>query len=86
MSVNALLDEVLALRSEVRKCEERLAKLTGMREKLQEKLADPVLYDEAKKQDLAVWTAKFAEVEEAMGRAELMWLEAQEKLDLAEAR
>ena len=79
-------DEVLALRSEVRKCEERLAKLTGMREKLQEKLADPVLYDEAKKQDLAVWTAKFAEVEEAMGRAELMWLEAQEKLDLAEAR
>ena len=79
-------DEVLALRSDVRKCEDRLSKLTEMREKLQEKLADPDLYDEAKKQDLAVWTAKFAEVEEAMGRAETLWLEAQEKLELAETR
>ena len=79
-------DEVLALRSDVRKCEDRLSKLTEMREKLQEKLADPELYDETKKQDLAVWTAKFAEVEDAMGRAETLWLEAQEKLEAAEAR
>ena len=79
-------DEVLALRSEVRKCEDRLAKLAEMRAKLQDKLADPALYDEAKKADLAIWTAKFAELEQAESKAEAMWLEAQEKLDAAEAR
>ena len=79
-------DEVLALRSEVRKCEDRLAKLAEMRARLQDKLADPALYDEAKKADLAIWTAKFAELEQAESKAEAMWLEAQEKLDAAEAR
>ncbi|MDR0808288.1 MAG: ATP-binding cassette domain-containing protein, partial [Gemmobacter sp.] len=79
-------DEILALRSEVRRCEERLAKLADMRGKLQDRLADPGLYDEARKSDLAVWTAKFSELEAAEAKAEVLWLAAQEALEAAEGR
>ena len=34
--------------------------------------------------DLEVWNKKFAEVEEAMSRAETLWVTALEKLDTAE--
>ena len=78
-------DEVLALRAEVRKCEERLAKINDMRDKLAAKLADPELYDDSRKGDLAVWNKKYAEVMEALDRAEAMWLAAQEKLEAAAA-
>ncbi|HRK41990.1 MAG TPA: ABC-F family ATP-binding cassette domain-containing protein [Gemmobacter sp.] len=76
-------DEVLALRAEVRKCEDRLAKINDMRDKLAAKLADPELYEDSRKGDLAVWNKKYAEVMEAMDRAEAMWLDAQEKLEAA---
>lgn len=78
-------DEILTLRAEVRKCEDRLEKLQGMRAKLQEKLADPALYDEARRSDLDVWNRKFAEVEEALDRAESLWLAAQNQLEAAGA-
>lgn len=78
-------DVVLALRSEVRKCEERLAKLTEMEEKLSVKLADPTLYEDDKVKDLETWNRKYAEVTEAIERAEALWMDAQEKLDAAEA-
>ncbi|NBZ87608.1 ABC-F family ATP-binding cassette domain-containing protein [Stagnihabitans tardus] len=78
-------DEVLALRAEVRKAEERLAKLNDMRDKLATKLANPELYEEARKGDLAVWNGKYAEVMEALDRAEELWLSATEKLEKAEA-
>jgi energy-coupling factor transporter ATP-binding protein EcfA2 len=45
-------EEMLALRAEVRRCEERLGKLSEMRTKLSEKMADPGLYDEARKVEL----------------------------------
>ena len=77
-------DEILALRAEVRKCEGRLEKLMEMHEKLSAKLADPELYSDANIADLEVWNKKFAEVEEAMSRAETLWVTAQEKLDTAE--
>ena len=77
-------DEILALRAEVRKCEDRLEKLMEMHEKLSAKLADPELYSDKKIVDLEVWNKKFAEVEEAMSRAETLWFTAQEKLDTAE--
>lgn len=77
-------DEILALRAEVRKCEERLEKLTEMHEKLSEKLADPELYNDKNIADLAVWNKKFAEVEDAISRAETLWVNAQENLDSAE--
>jgi ATP-binding cassette subfamily F protein 3 len=77
-------DEILALRAEVRKCEDRLEKLMEMHEKLSAKLADPELYSDKNIVDLEVWNKKFAEVEEAMSRAENLWVTALEKLDTAE--
>jgi ATP-binding cassette, subfamily F, member 3 len=76
-------DEILALKAEVRKCEERLAKLNDMRDKLAKKLADPALYEEARKGELATWNGKYAEVMEALDRAEALWLSAQERLEAA---
>ena len=76
-------DEVLVLKAEVRKCEDRLAKLNDMRDKLAKKLADPALYEDARKGELATWNAKYAEVMEALDRAEAMWLTAQGKLEAA---
>jgi ATP-binding cassette subfamily F protein 3 len=75
-------DELLALRSEVRRSEERVEKLTEMLEKLDVKLADPALYNdphEAKK-----WSKKRAEAVQAMARAESLWMAALEKLEGAE--
>ncbi len=78
-------DKILELRSEVRKCEARVAKIEEMREKLAAKLADPALYEEAKAGELETWNRKYAEVMEGLDRAETLWLAAQEKLDVAEA-
>ncbi|SDC18447.1 ABC-F family ATP-binding cassette domain-containing protein [Ruegeria marina] len=79
-------DALLALRAEVRKCEDRVEKLNDMHEKLAAKLADPALYADDKVADLEIWNRKYAEWKDAMERAESLWLEAQEQLDAAEAR
>jgi ATP-binding cassette subfamily F protein 3 len=79
-------DELTALRAELRKCEDRVAKLEEMRGKLQDKLADPALYDEERAADLEVWNRKYAEVQDGLIRAEGMWEAAQDRLDKAEAR
>lgn len=76
-------DEVLALKADVRKCEERLSKLNDMRDKLAKKLADPDLYEAARIGELETWNKKYAEVMEGLDRAEAMWLSAQEKLESA---
>ncbi len=75
-------DQMLALKAEVRKGEERVNKLNDMRDKLAKKLADPDLYEDARKGELATWNAKYAEVMQALDKAEALWmsaLEAQEK-------
>ncbi len=77
-------DEILVLRAEVRKNEERLSKLNEMRDKLARKLADPELYEAARKGELETWNKKYAEVMDGLDRAEAMWLKAQEKLEAAE--
>ena len=77
-------DQILALRADVRKCEERVNKLNEMGDKLAKKLADPTLYDE-RKDELVVWQKKYAELREALERAEAMWMTALEKLEKAEA-
>ena len=79
----ATRDEVLTLRGEVRKCEDRLAKLNDMRDKLAKRLADPALYDPAMGTQAETWQKKYAEVMDGLDRAELLWLAAQEKLELA---
>ncbi|MFY0309318.1 ABC-F family ATP-binding cassette domain-containing protein [Leisingera sp. D0M16] len=79
-------DVLIALRSEVRKSEARVEKLSEMREKLDEKLADPSLYEPGKAADMAVWQKKHAECIEALERAEGLWMDALEKLEQAEAQ
>ncbi len=78
-------EAILVLRAELRKCEERVEKLSEMQDRLAAKLADPALYEEDKVPDLEVWNRKYAEVREAIDRAETLWLKAQEKLDAAES-
>lgn len=76
---------MLALKAEVRKCEDRLAKLNDMRDKLATKLADPALYEDARKGERETWNRKYAEVMDALDKAEVLWLAAQEKLELSAA-
>jgi ATP-binding cassette, subfamily F, member 3 len=78
-------DQVLSLRSDARKCEERVSKLNAMRDKLAKKLAAPELYAEDKKGEADVWQKKYAEVMNALDRAEAMWMAALEKLEKASA-
>ncbi len=75
-------DELLALRAEVRKAEERVAKLSEMIDKLNHKLADPAIYENAAEAEK--WGRKHAEAVEAMARAEEIWMNALENLDAAE--
>ncbi|MDZ4093978.1 MAG: ABC transporter ATP-binding protein, partial [Paracoccaceae bacterium] len=74
-------DEMLALRAEVRKCEERLEKLNVMRDRLAKKLADPELYEPGRGSEAETWQKKYAEVMQGLDRAEVLWLKAQEKLE-----
>jgi ATP-binding cassette subfamily F protein 3 len=74
-------EEIAALRAAVRKAEERVAKIAEMRQKLSARLADPALYEPARSGDLALWQRKFAEAEDAIARAEALWLDAQERLE-----
>ncbi len=76
-------DQILLLRADARKCEDRVNKLLEMLEKIDEKLADPTLYerpDEAEK-----WGKKRAEAADGLARAETLWLTALEVLEAAEA-
>ncbi len=74
-------DDVLAMRAEVRKCEERLDKLNEMRDRLAKKLADPALYEPGRGSEAETWQKKYAEVMEALDKAEALWLKAQERLE-----
>ncbi|MBI1418281.1 MAG: ATP-binding cassette domain-containing protein [Limimaricola sp.] len=76
---------LLAMRAEARKCEERVDKINDMRDRLAKKLADPALYEEARRGELETWNRKYAEVMEALERAEAMWMAALDKLEKAEA-
>jgi ATP-binding cassette subfamily F protein 3 len=76
-------EDVSTLRAEVRKCEDRLAKLNDMSDKLAKKLADPALYEPARLGEMETWQKKYGEVREALDRAEALWVKAQEKLEAA---
>jgi len=77
-------DERLALKAEVRKCEERVNKINDMAEKLSTKLADPELYEDARKGELETWNRKYAEIRDALKKAETLWMMALEKLEKAQ--
>jgi ATP-binding cassette, subfamily F, member 3 len=74
-------DDILAMKAEVRKCEERLDKLNEMRDRLAKKLADPALYEPGRGSEAETWQKKYAEVMGALDKAEALWLRAQEKLE-----
>jgi ATP-binding cassette subfamily F protein 3 len=76
-------EDTTALRAEVRRCEERLGKLNDMRDKLAAKLADPALYEDGRAGELETWNRKYAEVMEALDRAEALWLAAEAALEAA---
>ncbi|MDH5530043.1 MAG: ABC-F family ATP-binding cassette domain-containing protein [Paracoccaceae bacterium] len=76
-------ETLLALKADVRKCEDRISKLNDMRDKLAKKLADPELYD--RPGEAVVWQKKYSEVMEALDKAEALWLLAAEKIEKAEA-
>ena len=77
-------DEIATLRQEVSRAEARIAKLEEMRDKLAKKLADPAIYENDRAGDLRVWQAKYAEVMDAMDRAEALWMAAQDSYDKAQ--
>ena len=77
-------EQIQALRSEVKKGEERVKKINEMRDKLAKKLADPVLYEDGKAGELATWNKKYAEVMDGLERAEAMWMISLEKLEKAQ--
>jgi ATP-binding cassette subfamily F protein 3 len=76
-------DEIKLLRSEAKKCEELLGKITDMQGKLATKLADPALYEPERIGELDTWNKKYGEVMTALDRAESMWIAATEKLEAA---
>ena len=78
-------DAILAMRAEVRKAEERIAKLNEMADTLSKRLSNPALYEDDRVGEMQVWQRKYAEVSEALQRAESIWLAAEEKLQAAEA-
>ncbi|MDC1228864.1 ATP-binding cassette domain-containing protein [Octadecabacter sp.] len=77
-------DQLIAMKADVRKCEERVNKINDMADKLSKKLADPVLYEDGRKGELETWNRKYAEIREALKKAESLWMMALEKLDAAE--
>ena len=76
--------DVRTLRSDLKRAEARIEKLDDMHKKLQEKLANPALYDAGRESDLKLWQDKYTEWEHAMERAEALWVDAQGKLDAAD--
>ncbi len=76
---------ILALRAEVRKCEERIEKINEIRDRVAGELADPALYEDSNSAKLEKLNRKWAEAVDATERAEALWMEALEKLEEAES-
>ncbi len=79
-------DQILEMRAEVRKAEARIEKLDEMREELAKRLGDPAMYEDENIAKMEAYQKKYAEVMEALERAEAIWTRAQDKLDRAEAQ
>ncbi|NOX39970.1 MAG: ABC-F family ATP-binding cassette domain-containing protein [Alphaproteobacteria bacterium] len=71
------------LQSEVFKCEQRVSKLEAMRKELDQRLAAPTVYEARNLKKLEALQKKHHELQDALARAEAMWLTAVEKLDQA---
>lgn len=74
---------IAELRQEVSSAEARVEKLTDLREKLAAKLADPAMYEAHRLTETESWQKKFADVEDGLERAEMLWMKALERLEAA---
>lgn len=74
---------IAELRQAVSTAEARVEKLTEIRERLAEKLADPAMYEADRIAETEGWQKKFAEVEDGLERAEVLWMKALERLEAA---
>jgi len=72
---------LLAHKAEVKKCEDRVEKLLNMRKKVADILSDQDLYSVEKVKDLENWNKKFSEIDEAINRAENLWIQAQQNFE-----
>ena len=68
---------------EVTKCEERLNKILTIKEKIDDALANPNIYTNADPEKFESLSKKRAEVDDAIVKAEALWLTAEENLDKA---
>ena len=68
------------LKLEVASCEERVVKLQEMRNKLDQKMAEPGFYD-GEAAAISMWQKKHVEVTEGLERAEGLWMVSLEKLE-----
>ena len=68
---------------EVTKCEERLNKILTIKEKIDEALANPDIYTNSDPEKFEGLSKKRAEVDDAIVKAEALWLTAEENLDKA---
>jgi ATP-binding cassette subfamily F protein 3 len=77
-------EQLSAMKTDIRKCEDRVNKINDMADKLSKKLADPALYEDARVGELETWNRKYAEIREALKKAEGLWMIALERLDAAD--
>ena len=68
---------------EVTKCEERLNKILIIKEKIDKALADPNIYTNSNPEKFESLSKKRAEADEAITKAEALWVSAEEKLEKA---
>ena len=72
------------LKAEASKCEARVAKLEEMREAIDSRLSNPILYARADPGEMEKLQKKRAEILEGLSRAESLWIKALERLETAE--
>lgn len=77
---------VAPLQAEVAKCEARVGKLEELKEKIEERLIDPDLYEPVNRDKLRVLQGKAREINDGLKRAEEMWVKAAEELEEAKAQ
>ena len=82
-SVKPSRQTMAELRQAVSTAEARVEKMTEIRERLAQKLADPAMYDAERMAETESWQKKFAEVEDGLERAEALWMKALERLEAA---
>ena len=69
--------------AEVAKCEERLNKIIEIKSKIDEALADPKIYTNSNPDQFENLSKKRAEADDAITKAEALWISAEEKLEKA---